>query len=101
RWRSVAMVAISGQAGSAALAQALRDRGVPGRVIHVLSGPEVFAANSMYYDGIRDKTISHPIGVESDHLERAVAVCDKEKVSRTSSAWRWRATTDDGDETPL
>jgi hypothetical protein len=74
---------------------------VPGRGIHELSGPEVFAANSMYYDGIRDKTISHPIGVESDHLERAVAVCDKEKVSRTSSAWRWRATTDDGDETPL
>jgi hypothetical protein len=101
RWRTVAHIAISGQAGAAALHQALRDRGVPARVIHILSGPEVFAANSMFHDGVKDKTISHPKGESTDHLERAIAVCDKERVTKTSSAWRWRATTEDGDETPV
>src|SRR5690606_24890158 len=59
RWRSLSKVAISGQAGAAALEQALRDRGVPARVIHVLSGPEVFAANAMFYDAVRDRTVTH------------------------------------------
>lgn len=101
RWRTVALIAISGQAGAAALAQALRDRRVPDRVIHVLSGPEVFAANDMFYDGIKDKTITHPVGSATDRLEVAVAVCDKAPVTKTSGAWRWKVTTDDGDETPL
>lgn len=101
RWRTVALIAISGQAGAPALEQALLDRGVPQRAVHVLSGPEVFAANSMFYDGIRDQTVTHPVGEDSDHLNRAVAVCDKERVSKSSSAWRWRATSPGGDETPL
>lgn len=101
RWRTVAHVAISGQAGAAALEQALRDRGVPQRVIHVLSAPEVFAANAMFHDAVRDHTITHPTGEPTDHLERSVALCDKERVSKTSSAWRWRASIEGADETPL
>lgn len=101
RWRTVARIAISGQAGAAALEQALRDRGVPGRVIHVLSGPEVFAANAMFYDAIRDRSVTHPVGQPTDHLERSVAVCDKKMRSKVTGAWGWSVTTDDGDETPL
>lgn len=101
RWRTVSHIAISGQAGSAALTQALRDRGVPSRVVHVLSGPEVFASNAMFHDAVKDKTVTHPVGEPTDHLEKAVAVCNKERATKTSSAWRWRATTEDGDETPL
>lgn len=101
RWRSVTQIAISGQAGAAALEQALLDRGVRQRVIHVLSGPEVFASNSMFYDGVRDRTITHPAGKSTDHLERAVAVCDRKVRSKVTGAWGWAATTDGGDETPL
>lgn len=101
RWRTVAQIAISGQAGAAALEQALRDRGVPGRVIRVLSGPEVFAANAMFYDAVRDRTVTHPKGKATDHLERSVAVCDKRMRSKVTGAWGWVPTTDDGDETPL
>jgi len=101
RWRQVAAIAISGQAGAAALEQALLDRRVPQRVIHVLSAPEVFAATSMFYDAVRDRTVTHPVGAQSDHLERAVAVCDKKLRSRVTGAWSWGPTTEDGDETPL
>lgn len=101
RWRTVARIAISGQAGSAALEQALRDRGVPSRVIHVLSSAEVFASCAMFYDAIRDRTVTHPVGKPTDHLERSVAVCDKKQRSKVTGAWGWFSTTDDGDETPL
>lgn len=101
RWRTVTQIAISGQAGAAALEQALFDRGVPRRIVHVMNGAEVFAANGMFYDGIRDQTISHPVGAESDHLNRSVAVCDKKLRSKVTGAWGWVPTTEDGDETPL
>lgn len=101
RHRSAVVIAISGQAGSAALEQALIDRGVPRRMIHVLSAPEVFAANGMLYDAVRDRRVTHPAGKATDHLERSVAVCDRKMRSKVTGAWGWAPTTDDGDETPL
>lgn len=101
RWRSVVRIAISGQSGAAALEQALLDRGVPRRVIHVMSGAEVFAANSMLLDGVKDRTVTHPEGQPTDHLERSVAVCDRRFVSKVTGSWRWKPTTADGDETPV
>lgn len=111
RWRQVAMIAISGQAWSAALAQKLLDCGVPQSVIHVLSGPEVFASSSMFLDAVLESakavrgggkpTLTHPVGQETDHLEKSVAVCDKKARSRASGAWAWEATVDGGDETPV
>ena len=111
RWRTVAEIAASGQAGSAALAQALLDRGVPARMIRVLSSTEVFAANSMFYDAVRDgaaavkrgetSTLTHPVGMAGDVLDASVAVCDKKIRSKVTGAWGWVPTTDDGDETPL
>lgn len=111
RWKQTAMIAISGQAWSAALYQALIDKGVPKTMIHVLSGPEVFAASSMFYDAVLESakavrdggaaTLTHPIGQDTDHLEKSVAVCDKKVRIKTSGAWAWEATTEDGDETPI
>lgn len=111
RWKQVAMIAISGQSGSAALEQALLDRGVPQRMIHVLSAPEVFAANGMFYDAVKDSAaavrrgetpqVTHPAGKPTDHLERSVAVCDKKLASKITGSWRWSPTVDDGDETPI
>jgi hypothetical protein len=80
-------------------------------MIHNLSGTEVFAASSMFLDGVLESakavrdggtpTLTHPIGKETDHLERSVAVSDKKVRIRTSGAWAWEATTADGDETPI
>lgn len=111
RWERTALIAISGQSWAAALTQELLDLGVPKTVLHVLSGPEVFASSTMFLDAVLESaktaregnppTLTHPAGRETDHLERSVAVCDKKTRVRTSGAWAWEATTDDGDETPI
>lgn len=111
RWRQAAMIAISGQQWSAALVQALLERKVPQVVIHVLSGPEVFASSSMFLDGVlasakavkagAEPTLTHPTGQPTDHLEASVAVSDKQIRIKNTGAWAWEATTEDGDETPL
>ncbi len=111
RWEQTALIAISGQAWSAALAQSLLDAGVPQTVFHVMSGPEVFASSSMFLDGVLASaasaragltpTLTHPIGEPTDHLEASVAVSDKLIRIKTSGAWAWAATTTDGDETPI
>jgi hypothetical protein len=111
RWEQAAMIAISGQAWASALAQGLVDKGVPQQVIHVLSGPEVFASSSMFLDAVFESAkavrengvpvLTHPIGASTDHLERSVAVADKFLRVKTSGAWSWRATSIDGDETPI
>lgn len=99
RWRQVGMIAICGGAASKALRQALRDRDVPERVIHVLTTGEYFAGNAMLLDGItKSRTVTVPRGEPTDALERSVAVSDK-KVG--ASGWRWVATTPDGDQLPM
>lgn len=111
RWEKVAMIAISGQAWASALAQKLIDKGVPRSMVHVLSSPEVFSASSMFLDAVLESAkavreggapaLTHPIGKSTDHLEKSVAVSDKKTRIKTSGAWAWEATTEDGDETPI
>jgi hypothetical protein len=111
RWEQAAMIAISGQAWASALAQKLVDKGVSRTAIHILSTPEVFAASSMFLDAALEAAksvalglepeLTHPVGKETDHLERSVAVCDKAIRIKNSGAWAWSATTEDGDETPM
>lgn len=101
RWRTVARIAICGQAGAGALQQALLDRGVSASVIHVMNGTEYSASCAMAYDAIRDRTLSHPVGAPGDVLDASVAVCDKKQRSRVTGAWGWSPTTADGDETPM
>lgn len=111
RWKTTAMIAISGQQWSAALSTALRQKGVPQTMIHVLSGPEVFASSSMFLDAVltsaktvRDgekPTLTHPVGDPNDHLEVSVTLSDKQIRVKSSGAWAWDATTVDGDETPV
>jgi hypothetical protein len=101
RWRSVSQIVICGQAGAAALDAALRERRVPERVIHVASSADYFAACSVFLDGVRDRTLTHPFGKPSDALEMSVAVCDRKVRSKVTGSWGWEATTSEGDETPL
>ena len=95
-----ALIAISGQAWSAVLEKALVDRGVPKRMIRVMSGPEVFQSAAMAYDAIREGVLTHPAAPKDDVLERSVAVCNKKERNKFG-AWAWQATTPDGDETPI
>lgn len=99
RWRDTATIGISGQAGSAALAQALVDRGVSRKAIHVLSTQEYLAACSMTLDAVRDGSLSHLATEGQSALDDSIAVCDKKQRGQ-SGGWGWEATTPDGDETP-
>ena len=98
RWQDTATIALLGGAG-AALKQALRDRGVPERVIRSMTTPDYFAANAMTEDALKAPAISHPEGREGDVLDAAVSVCDIPLAER--GTWRWKPTVPDGDETPV
>lgn len=99
RWRDTAMIAILGAAG-ASLRVALRERGVPEKVIHVMTTAEYFAANTMTENALKERTVTHPVGAEGDVLDASVAVCDGKKRG-TSGQWGWEPTVPDGDETPV
>lgn len=99
RWRDTSMIAILGAAG-AALKVALRDRGVPEKVIRVMTTNEYFAANTMTEDGIRAESVTHPVGAEGDVLDASVSVCDAKKRG-TAGQWGWEPTIPNGDETPV
>ena len=99
RWRELAQIAVVGASGSA-LVQALRDRGVPSRVIQQLTTGDYFAANTMTDDALRSGLLTHPIGGDGDVLDESVRVCDR-KHRGTSGQWGWVTTIPDGDETPV
>lgn len=100
RWRDTALIAISGRAGAGVLAQALQDRGVSHRAVHVLSTPEYLTACPLVIEGLRDESLTHTDSEGQLALDASVAVCDKRKRG-ADGAWGWEATTSDGDETPL
>lgn len=97
RWRDTATIVIAGREG-ASLVQALADRGVSKRVVHVMSTPEYMAAGPMLLEAIRDGSLTHLASEGQRALDDSVAVSDKKATP--SGAWRWVATTPDGDETP-
>lgn len=99
RWHDTSLIAIAGAAG-AALKAALRERGVPDRVIHVMTTTDYFAANTMTEDALKAQTVTHPIGGEGDVLNMSVAVCDGKKRGQNGQ-WGWFPTVPDGDETPV
>lgn len=98
RWRTVAEIHIAGP-DAKVMYDALREAGVPERVVKAVTTPDYFAACSSLVDGIRDRTLTHPKADETDVLNASVAVCDR-KV-RATGLWGWEATTEDGDETPI
>lgn len=100
RWRDAAQIVISGRTGAPALEQALRQRGVPAKVLTLPSTPQYLAACSMTLDAVRDKTLTHLATDGQAALDESVAVCDRKKRA-ADGAWGWEATTPDGDETPL
>jgi len=94
RWRKSSGIALSGRSGAPALAQLLRDRGVPDRWILVPTTPKYIEACSMWVEGFRGGTITHKRDGQSA-LDESVAVTDVDKRGGLA------ATVPDGDETPV
>lgn len=88
-----AQVSILGAAG-APLKAALLEKKFPARAVHVMSTGEYYAANAMAEDGLKDRTLSHPIGVDGDVLNASVAMCD---AKPRGSGWGWIVTAPDGE----
>lgn len=99
RWRDTASIVVAGREGSA-LVQALLDRKVSRRVIRVVSTSEYAAANAMLVEALRDGSLTHLASEGQRALDDSVAVSDKKPIG-SSGAWRWVATSADGDETPV
>lgn len=98
RWRNAASIVVLGAAG-ASLRQALADRGVSARVVSAMSTPDYFAANAMAEESLKAGTLTHPVGSSGDILDASVSISDLPAADR--GTWRWKATTPDGDETPV
>lgn len=111
RWRTVAVIVLSGDAGAPVLAQLLKDRRVPDVVVKIANAKEYPQACSMTLDAVRESAalakreefasmpFTHLLAEGQAQLDNSVAVCDK-KQRGMSGAWGWTATTPDGDETP-
>ena len=93
----LAQITVLGTAG-AALVAALTEKGVPRRMVKVMSTGEFFAANAMTENAIREKAVTHPVGVEGDVLDASVAVCD---AKYRGSGWGWEVTVPDGAKEPV
>ena len=94
-----AQIVMAGAAGAPVLYQALRDRGVPKPVLLVASTAQYQAGNAMFHDGIKDGSVTHTAIEGQARLDASIAVCDK--VAARNGGWGWKATTHDGDETPV
>jgi len=116
RWRDVASIVLSGQAGAPVLAQLLKDRRVPDGVVKFASTPEYTQSCSMALDAIRESAtvargndvledgellpFTHLVSEGQTQLDISVSVSDK-KQRGLSGAWGWSSTVPDGDETPV
>jgi hypothetical protein len=100
REASVDLIVMSGRSGSTALYEALLDRRVKARVLHMATGPEYFGACAMFYDALLGGGVTHLKSEGQAALDDSVAACDK-KIRTRDGAWGWEAMTPDGDDTPL
>lgn len=100
RWRDTAQIVISGRAGAPALEQALRERGVPSKVIWLPTTGQYLAACSTFLNAVHEKAVTHLAHEGQTALDASIGVCDKKKRA-ADGAWGWEATVPGGDETPL
>lgn len=95
RWRGMNRLILSGSAGAGILKQYLTDRGVPKRLIVIVSTAQYLQACEMFREAIeKEQSVTH-LRSGQDALDGSVALTDRDRRGG------WRSTTADGDETPL
>lgn len=95
RWKRAAQIVISGAAG-ASLSQGLLDRGVPRRVLISATTHQYIEACSMFLDGVRDGSVTHPAQAALDDSRKVSGRKDR----GSSGGWGWVAD-EPGDEVPM
>lgn len=100
RHRDVAGIVLSGRSGASALAEELYERRVPRRKVVVATSADYFTSCSMFHAAVKAGDATHLDVPDQKPLDDSVAISDK-KLRGQDGAWGWRATTKDGDETPV
>lgn len=100
RHRDASGIVLSGRAGATALAEELYARRVPRRKVVVATSGEYFTSCAMFHDAVKSGDVTHLDHEGQTVLDDSIAISDK-KLRGQDGAWGWRATTKDGDETPV
>lgn len=96
RWRMAAQIALCGRSGATVLFQALRDAGVPERVLKLVTTDQYTTACAMTLDAVREGSLTHLAGQAP--LDASVTSAEK-KARGVLGAWGWAVP--GGDETPV
>lgn len=79
RWRTASQIVVEGKSGVGFLLSALRDAGVPARVVWTPNVGQVTAAHSAFYEAVLNGNISHSAQPE---LDVQVADATKRKIGQ-------------------
>lgn len=96
RHEKAAQIVVDGKAHAGALRAALRDAGVPERVIWLPTTDQVITAHSMALDAIESDGLTH---FDQAPLNGSVALAGKRAIG-TNGGWGWKPL-GDGDATPI
>lgn len=88
RWRSASQIIVDGKGGAGYLVSALRDAGVPSRVIWTPNVGQVIAAHSLMAESISSGLVSHSGQPE---LDEQVRDAGKRKIGNDGGFAGWRA----------
>ena len=103
RWHDTAQIVIDGKSHAGALVNALRELGVPAKVIWTPTWDQVVTANGLMVDGVTTEAMTHLYA--PDHPEGQKALDDSalgttKKLHGDKGAWSWLPI-GDADETPI
>lgn len=88
RWSDAVEIVIDGKAGSGALVNTLRERGVPAKVLRLPKLDEVLAAHTMILEAVRTGEVTH---FDQPALNDVVAHAVKRDIGK-AGGWGWQST---------
>lgn len=83
RWRGCCHIAVDGKAGSAALAEMLRQRKVPSKCVDVLRADQAVEACSLFANAVKERALAH---AGQPSLAESVAGCSRRRIG-SSGGW--------------
>lgn len=89
RWRRAAQIVIDGKAHTGNLVNALRDEGVPARVIWTPTVDQVTTAHSMLLDAVKAETVTNLAQPGQAQLVESIASSGRREIGKTGG-WGFR-----------